>query len=456
MRRKPRVGIDLRDVAIYTRKSKLTHMGDSTGIQMKQSADFARSQLNLPEDYCFLEYEDKGLSGYYADRPDFQRMLHDIEAGKIRAVVCYKLDRISRKTSDLLRLIDFFNKHEVALLVCSNNINTLISTSKIMISFLAIIAEFERDIIAERIADNLIELAKDGRWMGGCTPTGFKAIRNTIGSGKNKTSITHLEPIPDEKKMVQQIFKTFRQCRSINKTATTIGEDYKTKFGKEHTSLSIKDILSNPIYCTADEISFDYFYQKNGNICSDEKDFDAIHGIMAYNKTDQERLEDEESTFIEPKFVQVCADNAIHSAAGMQLREECSRIMKQRQLKYGRNYEEPTGTATLTSAYNLPCEYVIHTVGPIVYGSLNDELCRDLRNCYENVLQCCLEHQIKSVAFCCISTGEFRFPNDRAAEIAVETVTAFLEVHGNCMDRIIFNVFKDSDKNIYEKILTND
>lgn len=298
MRRKPRVGIDLRDVAIYTRKSKLTHMGDSTGIQMKQSADFARSQLNLPEDYCFLEYEDKGLSGYYADRPDFQRMLHDIEAGKIRAVVCYKLDRISRKTSDLLRLIDFFNKHDVALLVCSNNINTLISTSKIMISFLAIIAEFERDIIAERIADNLIELAKDGRWMGGCTPTGFKAIRNTIGSGKNKTSITHLEPIPDEKKMVQQIFKTFRQCRSINKTATTIGEDYKTKFGKEHTSLSIKDILSNPIYCTADEISFDYFYQKNGNICSDEKDFDAIHGIMAYNKTDQERLEDEESTFM--------------------------------------------------------------------------------------------------------------------------------------------------------------
>lgn len=115
MRRKPRVGIDLRDVAIYTRKSKLTHMGDSTGIQMKQSADFARSQLNLPEDYCFLEYEDKGLSGYYADRPDFQRMLHDIEAGKIRAVVCYKLDRISRKTSDLLRLIDFFNKHDVAL-----------------------------------------------------------------------------------------------------------------------------------------------------------------------------------------------------------------------------------------------------------------------------------------------------------------------------------------------------
>lgn len=122
-------------------------------------------------------------------------------------------------------------------------------------------------------------------------------------------------------------------------------------------------------------------------------------------------------------------------------------------MKYGRDYEEPTGTATLTSAYNLPCEYVIHTVGPIVYGRLNDKLCQDLRNCYENVLQCCLEHHIKSVAFCCISTGEFHFPNDKAARIAWETVSAFLEKHGERMERIIFNVFKDSDLELYEEIL---
>lgn len=148
-----------------------------------------------------------------------------------------------------------------------------------------------------------------------------------------------------------------------------------------------------------------------------------------------------------------CIDNAIHSAAGMQLREECNRIMKHRQMKYGRNYEEPTGTATLTLSYNLPCDYVIHTVGPIVYGSLNDMLCQDLINCYENVLKCCLEHDIKSVAFCCISTGEFHFPNDKAAKIAWKTVNAFLEEYGDSMERIIFNVFKDSDKNIYKKIL---
>ncbi len=148
-----------------------------------------------------------------------------------------------------------------------------------------------------------------------------------------------------------------------------------------------------------------------------------------------------------------CIDNAIHSAAGMQLREECSHIMSRRRLKYGRNYEEPTGTATLTPGYNLPCDYVIHTVGPIAYGQLNDALCQDLRSCYENVLKCCLEHNIKSVAFCCISTGEFHFPNDKAAEIAWKTVTAFLEKHGGRMERVIFNVFKDSDLELYEKII---
>lgn len=148
-----------------------------------------------------------------------------------------------------------------------------------------------------------------------------------------------------------------------------------------------------------------------------------------------------------------CIDNAIHSAAGMQLRDECSCIMAKRRLRYGKNYEEPTGTATLTKAYNLPCDYVIHTVGPIVYGNLNDTLRQDLRNCYDNVLKCCAENKITSVAFCCISTGEFHFPNDEAAKIATDTVTQFLKQNPQCgLTRIIFNVFKDSDREIYEKI----
>ena len=149
-----------------------------------------------------------------------------------------------------------------------------------------------------------------------------------------------------------------------------------------------------------------------------------------------------------------CIDNAIHSAAGIELREACSLYMHRRRIQYGSRYEEPTGQAVLTEGYNLPAEYVIHTVGPIVGRGLNQGLRDDLRNCYQNVLKCCVEHKIRSVAFCCISTGEFHFPNDEAAKIAVETVTEFLNEHSADFDRVIFNVFKEVDKLLYEEELT--
>lgn len=148
-----------------------------------------------------------------------------------------------------------------------------------------------------------------------------------------------------------------------------------------------------------------------------------------------------------------CIDNAIHSAAGIQLRAECNHYMNRRRIQYGLRYEEPTGQAMLTKGYNLPAKYVIHTVGPIVDNVLNQTLRRDLHDCYENVLNCCVENGIRSVAFCCISTGEFHFPNDEAAKIAVETVTDFLYKYALNFDRIIFNVFKDMDKKLYEKEL---
>lgn len=148
-----------------------------------------------------------------------------------------------------------------------------------------------------------------------------------------------------------------------------------------------------------------------------------------------------------------CIDNAIHSAAGIQLREECSHRMEQKRIRYGTDYEEPAGQAMLTKGYNLPAAYVIHTVGPVVGRNLNDSLRRDLKNCYLSVLRCAAGHDIKSVAFCCISTGEFHFPNEEAARIAVDTVTDYLKRHSGQFDRIIFNVFKDLDKALYEKYL---
>ena len=313
MKRKARIqsGEDNRMVVLYARKSRITNKGDSIGVQFKQSADYAINQLSLSENYDFQMYEDKGLSGYYSDRPDFQRLLRDIEMGKIKAVACYKLDRISRKTSDLMRLLEYFERHDVALLVCSNNINTQISTSKIIVQVLAIIAEFERDILTERIQDNLAELAKDGRWLGGETPTGFASERVTTGSGKNKNAVSFLVPISDEKQIVHEIYNTFWEERSLLRTVNLINESYSTKNGAKFTTSSIRNILQNPIYCVADEYAHNYFLEHEGNLFGELSEFDGKHGLSSYNKTDQMKVEDEDSTFFNPKFSQLLSKKPI-------------------------------------------------------------------------------------------------------------------------------------------------
>ena len=139
-----------------------------------------------------------------------------------------------------------------------------------------------------------------------------------------------------------------------------------------------------------------------------------------------------------------CIDNAIHTFAGVQLRLACAELMERQ------GHEEPTGGAKLTPAFNLPCRYVLHTVGPIVTGRLTDRQERQLASCYRSCLALAAEHGIESVAFCCISTGEFRFPPERAAEIAVETVRACRKEFGV---QVVFNVFKESDERIYRRLL---
>jgi len=149
----------------------------------------------------------------------------------------------------------------------------------------------------------------------------------------------------------------------------------------------------------------------------------------------------------------MCIDNQIHTYAGVQLREECSHKMEELRAEYGSDYEQPTSVPMITDAYNLPAKNVIHVVGPIVSNRLTPELEQKLADCYTNVLNMCLEKKLKSVAFCCISTGVFRFPNKRAAEIAVKIVKEWSLEHPEDMERIIFNVFKEEDKKYYEEIL---
>jgi O-acetyl-ADP-ribose deacetylase (regulator of RNase III) len=141
-----------------------------------------------------------------------------------------------------------------------------------------------------------------------------------------------------------------------------------------------------------------------------------------------------------------CIDNCIHTYAGIQLRNYCNDIMEKQ------GYPEPTGTAKITPAFNLPCDYVIHTVGPIVQGRLSDLHRKQLESCYRSCLEIADENGIKSIAFCCISTGVFMFPNDKAAEIAVKTVKDYRAETGSNIE-VIFNVFKELDEEIYRGLL---
>lgn len=139
-----------------------------------------------------------------------------------------------------------------------------------------------------------------------------------------------------------------------------------------------------------------------------------------------------------------CIDNAIHSAAGIQLRNECAKIME------NQGCEEPTGKAKITEGYNLPARHVIHTVGPIVGRQVTEEQKEQLKSCYKSCLKLAEKNKLKSIAFCCISTGEFHFPNKLAAELAVHIIDKYLSTSN--VEKVVINVYKNEDLNIYRKL----
>lgn len=150
-----------------------------------------------------------------------------------------------------------------------------------------------------------------------------------------------------------------------------------------------------------------------------------------------------------------CIDNCIHTYAGMELRLECDRIMRRQRVRFGKDYVQPTAIPILTDAYNLPAKKIVHVVGPIVMDELTEQNRDELALCYSSTLDLCAENNLRSVAFCCLSTGVFHFPNAEAARIAVASVTKWLQKHPEAMDRVIFNVFKDEDRFFYDQQFGN-
>ena len=282
---------DNRKFAIYSRKSKFTGKGESIGNQIELCKQ--NIHLSYPDisDDDILVFEDEGFSGGNTNRPQFQEMLKLCRQKQIRCIVCYKLDRISRNIGDFSVLIDELNKLDITFNSISEKFDTTSHMGRAMMYIASVFAQLERETIAERIRDNMLELAKDGRWLGGNPPTGYKSVE-TVGSitidGK-KRKARKLELIPEESEIIKLIYAKFLEFNSLTKTETyLIQNNYLTKTGKIFSRFAIKNILTNPVYLIADETAWNYFDMKEVDIFSEQSEFNGKHGIMAYNKTSQQ------------------------------------------------------------------------------------------------------------------------------------------------------------------------
>ncbi|NLM43581.1 MAG: recombinase family protein [Clostridiales bacterium] len=271
--------------AIYSRKSKYTGKGESVENQIKLCKEYGINNLNINEKDFFI-YVDEGFSGSNTNRPKFQKMLVDIKEKKIDIIICYRLDRISRNVLDFLNLIEILNKENIAFVSIREQFDTTTPMGRAMMYITSIFAQLERETIAERIKDNMLELAKSGRWLGGNPPTGFRSIAIITREGKKECKLI---PIEKEIVLVKEIYSKFLLYKSLTAVESyLLKNNIKTKNGKFFSRNSIKKILKNPIYSKADKEMLEYLNSKGYNIYAKPEDFNGENGIIAYNKTKQD------------------------------------------------------------------------------------------------------------------------------------------------------------------------
>lgn len=250
-------------------------------------------------------------------------------------------------------------------------------------------------------------------------------ITELLKEGKYNTDVKIPENIDEQKKLLRALMN-LRTPKKIAKEFLDIQDEYLQEELKNRNLVELKNL---------EEIEENIYLWKG--------DITTLKVDAIVNAANKKLL----GCFL-PNHT--CIDNAIHTFAGIQLRLACNEIMEKQ------GCDEATGLAKLTKAFNLPSKYIIHTVGPIVDGMLKEEHCKLLESCYISCLELAEKNNLESIAFCCISTGEFRFPNDVAAKIAVATVKKFLErrkVERKSEIKVIFNVFKERDEEIYRKLL---
>ena len=278
-------------IALYSRKSRFTGKGESIGNQVELCKEYVRLHFGELAAEQLVIYEDEGFSGGNLNRPAFQRMMDAARQRQFQAIIVYRLDRISRNVSDFSGLIEELSRLNIAFISIKEQFDTSTPMGRAMMYIASVFSQLERETIAERIRDNMQELAKTGRWLGGNTPTGYgsEAVKSVTMDGKTKKACK-LKLIPEEAEIVKTIFALYLETDSLTITeARLMQRGIQTKNGNHFTRFSIKSILQNPVYLIADQDAYDYFQQHETDLFSERSEFDGVHGMMAYNRTDQEK-----------------------------------------------------------------------------------------------------------------------------------------------------------------------
>ena len=278
-------------IAIYSRKSRFTGKGESIGNQVELCKEYVRAHFGEAALDRIIVYEDEGYSGGNLNRPDFKKMMEDAGKRRFKAIIVYRLDRISRNISDFAGLIEELARLDISFVSIKEQFDTCSPMGRAMMYIASVFSQLERETIAERIRDNMHELAKTGRWLGGVTPTGYasESVKTVTVDGKTKRACK-LKLIPEEADIVKTVYDLYAETDSLTITESELMKrGIKTKNDRYFTRFSIKAILQNPVYVIADQDAYDYFVKVDADLFSDISAFDGVHGIMAYNRTNQEK-----------------------------------------------------------------------------------------------------------------------------------------------------------------------